>query len=172
MPISIFIATVALFLADLVSFIWLNKCQKIEAAGILCGDRPWKFCDSKAVSLTYISLGMESRRIFCSHEPTIQIDQIFRKDFWESLDNVFIKQRNITFHRCTFLTRNQLKGEPVEKFCAYLRELPLNCDLGSHGESIIRDVFIAKMQDGEIQRELSEACVEFIGRFSFELFSS
>ena len=30
----------------------------------------------------------------------------------------------------------------------------MNCDLGSHEESIIRDVFIAKMQNGEIQREL------------------
>ena len=55
---------------------WLNKCQKIEAAGILCGDRSWKFCDIKAVSLTYLSLGTDGCRIFGSHEPTIQIDQI------------------------------------------------------------------------------------------------
>ena len=47
-----------------------------------------------------------------------------------------------------------MKGEPVEKFYGCLRELSLNCDLGSHKESIIRDVFIANMQDGEIQREL------------------
>ena len=32
--------------------------------------------------------------------------------------------------------------------------MSLNCDLGSHEESIIRDVFIANMQDSEIQREL------------------
>ena len=25
---------------------WLNKCQKIELAGILCGDKPWKFCNN------------------------------------------------------------------------------------------------------------------------------
>ena len=30
----------------------------------------------------------------------------------------------------------------------------MNCVLGSHEESIIRDVFIANTQDGEIQREL------------------
>ena len=47
-----------------------------------------------------------------------------------------------------------MKGEPVEKFYGCLRELSLNCDLGSREESIIRDVFIANMQDGEIQREL------------------
>ena len=47
-----------------------------------------------------------------------------------------------------------MKIEPVEKFYGCLRELSLNCDLGSHEESIIREVFIANMQDGEIQREL------------------
>ena len=68
---------------------WLNKCQKIETAEILCGDRQWKFCYIKAVSLTYLRLGMEGRRIFGSQEPTIQIDQISTKDLWESFDKVF-----------------------------------------------------------------------------------
>ena len=97
---------------------------------------------------------MEGRRIIGSQELNIQIDRVTTKDLWESLDRVFTKQRNITFDRYTFLTRKQLKGEPAEKFYGCLRELSLNCDLGSHGESIIRDVFIANMQDGEIQREL------------------
>ena len=133
---------------------WLNRCQKIELIGKLCGRKPWKYCDNKAVSLKYLSLGMEGRRIFGSQEPNIQIDRVTKKDLWESLDRVFTKQRNITFDRYNFLTRKQLKGEPVEKFYGCLRELSLNCDLGSHEESIIRDVFIANMQDGEIQREL------------------
>ena len=97
---------------------------------------------------------MEGLRIFGSQEPNIQIDRVTTKDIWESLDQVFTKQRNITFDRYTFLTRKQLKGEPVEKFYCCLRELYLNCDLGNHEESIIRYVFIANMQDGEIQREL------------------
>ena len=97
---------------------------------------------------------MEGRQIFGSQEPNIQIDRVTTKDLWESLDQVFTKQRNITFDRYTFLTGKQLKTEVVEKFYGCLRELSLNCDLGSHGKSIIRDVFIANMQDGEIQREL------------------
>ena len=133
---------------------WLNHCQNIELVGILCGEKPWKYCDNKAVSLTYLSLGMEGRRIFGSQEPNIQIDRVTTKALWESLDRVFTKQRNITFDCYTFLTRKQMKGEPVEKFYGCLRELSLNCDLGSHEESIIRDVFIANMQDGEIQRKL------------------
>ena len=133
---------------------WLNRCQKIELIGILCGEKPWKYCDKKAVFLTYLSLRMEGRRIFGSQEPNIQIDRVTTKDLWDSLDRVFTKQRNITFDRYTFLTRKQLKGEPVEKIYGCLRELSLNCDLGSHEESFIRDIFIANMQDGEIQREL------------------
>ena len=38
---------------------WLNRCQKIELAGILCGNKFWKFCDNKAGSLTYLSFEME-----------------------------------------------------------------------------------------------------------------
>ena len=134
----------------------LNGCQKIELVGILCGQKPWKCCDNKAVSLTFLNLGMEGGRIFGSQEPNDQIDWVTTKVLWESLDRVFIKQRNITFDRYTFLTRKQLKGEPVEKFYGCLRELSSICDLGSHEESIIRDVFIANMQVGEIQKELLE----------------
>ena len=97
---------------------------------------------------------MEGRRIFGSQEPNIQIDQVTTKNLWECLDRVFTKQRNITFDRYTFLTRKQLKGELVEKIYGFLRELSHNCDLGSHEESIIRDVFNANMQNGKIQRKL------------------
>ena len=133
---------------------WLIRCQKIELVGILCGEKPWKYCDIKAVSLIYLSLGIEGRRIFGSQEPNIQIDRVTTKILWDCLDGIFTKQRDITIDRYTFLTRKQMKGEPVEKFFGCLRELSLNCDLGSYEESIIRDVFIANMQDGEIQREL------------------
>ena len=105
---------------------WLNRCQKIELIGILCGEKPWKYCGNKADYLTYLSLGMEARRIFGSQEPNIQIDRVTTKDLWESLDRVFTKQRNVTFDRYTFLTRKQLKGEPVEKFYGCLWELSLN----------------------------------------------
>ena len=93
---------------------------------------------------------MEGRQKFVSREPNIQIERVITKDFWASLDQVLTKQRNKTFDRYTFLTRKQLKGELIEKFYNCLRELSLNCDLGSHEESVIRDVFIANMQDSEI----------------------
>ena len=87
---------------------WLNRCQKIELVGILCGEKPWRYCDGKAVSLKYLSLGIEGRRIFGSQEPSIQIDRVTTKVLWECLDMVFTKQTNITFDRYTFLTRKQM----------------------------------------------------------------
>ena len=57
----------------------LNKRQKIKAVGILCGDRPCKFCDSKAVFFTYLSLSTEGRQIFGSQELTVQNDQLSTK---------------------------------------------------------------------------------------------
>ena len=30
---------------------WKNNCLRIEAKGVLCGDKPWKICDRKASSL-------------------------------------------------------------------------------------------------------------------------
>ena len=101
---------------DLLKNAWLNRCQNIELAGIFCGDKTRKFCDNKSVSSTYLSVGMEDRGIFGSQEPNIQIDRVTTKDLWEGLDQVFTKQRNISFDRYTFLARKQLKREPVVKF--------------------------------------------------------
>ena len=42
---------------------------KVEAAGNICGDRLWIFCESKAVAITYHSLGTESRQIFDPRNP-------------------------------------------------------------------------------------------------------
>ena len=36
---------------------WKNNCMRIEAIGVLCGEKPWKICDRKASSLMYLSLG-------------------------------------------------------------------------------------------------------------------
>ena len=80
---------------EIAKFAKLSKRQKIELAGIFFGDKPWKFCDNKAVSLTYLNLAMEGRQIFGSQETTIQIDRISTKDLWESLDQVFTKKNSV-----------------------------------------------------------------------------
>ena len=78
------------------------------------------------------------------------------RHLWALLDDEFLKQRNINFEHYVFLTRKQLKGEPIEKFHVCLREPSLSCDRGSHEKFLIRDVFIAKM----IDEEKNVSCLE------------
>ena len=139
---------------------WKNQCQRIETIGILCGDKPWKLCDRKASSLMYLSLGMEGRRVFNSKNSTINLEAISTKNLWDVLNTTFIRIHNITFDRYLFLTRKQQKGEPIEKFYGHLKELSENWDLGEKGDTIIRDVFIANMQNEDIQKELLKETVD------------
>ena len=52
------------------------------------------------------------------------------------------------------LTIKQSKGESIENFFGKSKELSGNCDLGNQEDTLIRDLFIANMQDPEVQREL------------------
>ena len=45
------------------------KRQKVKEAGVLCGERPWHLCDQKCVSLLYLSIGTEGRRLLTQKFP-------------------------------------------------------------------------------------------------------
>ena len=138
-----------------------NNCMRIEAIGVLCGDKPWKICDRKASSLMYLSLGTEGRRVFNSKNSTTNLDEISTRNLWDILNKTFIQVHNITFDRYLFLTRKQQNWEPIEKFYGHLKELSKNCDLGKNGDTIIRDVLIANTQNEDIQKELLKETVDF-----------
>ena len=138
--------------------------MRIEATGVLCGDKPWKICDWKASSLMYLRLGTEGRRVFNSKNSTTNLDEISIRNLWDILNKTFIGVHNITFDRISFSRENSRKGEPIEKFYGQFKklisknftELSEKCDLGEKGYTIIRDVFIANMQKEDIQKELSK----------------
>ena len=48
----------------------------------------------------------------------------------------------------------------MEHFFGKLKELSENCDLGDQKDTLIRDLFIANVQDPEIQRELHRETLE------------
>ena len=108
----------------------------------------------------YLSLGTEGRRVFNSKNSTFNVDEISTRNLWDVLNKSFIRIHNITFDRYLFLTRKQQKGETIEKFYGHLKELSEDCDLGEKGDTIIRDVFIANMQNEDIQKELLNETVE------------
>ena len=142
-----------------------NRCQKQMEKGIMCGDKPWTQADRKTVSMLYLSLGTEGRRIVCSWNPHLKMDILTTAELWNIMEATFIRQRNITFDsfdRYMHLTTKQSKGESIEHFFGKLKELSENCELGrrTQEDTLIRDLFIANMQDPEIQRELFRETLE------------
>ena len=139
---------------------WQNRCAKIEEIGILCGDKPWGICEQKTISLLYLSIGTEGRRIFKSKYPHFQIEKQPFKDLWRAMEDSFTKVRNITYDRFVFYSCKQQKGESVESFYGRLIELAENCSLGSEETTLIRDAFILNMLDHETQKELLKETVD------------
>ena len=139
---------------------WKNRCQKQMEIGSMCGDKPWTQADRKTESMLYLCLGTEGRRIVCSRNPHLTMDILTTAELWNIMEATFIRQRNITFDRYMLLTAKQSKGESIEHFIGKLKELFENCELGSQEDTLIRDLFIANMQDPEIQSELLRETLE------------
>ena len=88
---------------------WENRCQKQIEIEIMCGDKPWTQADRKTVSMLYLSLGAEGRRIICSRNPHLKMDTLTAVELWNNMESTFIRQRNITFDRYMLLTTKQSK---------------------------------------------------------------
>ena len=76
---------------------WELKCQKITEAGVLCGERPWHLCDQKCVSLLYLSVRTEGRRLLTQKLPHDNIYDLTTLKLWELMEIAFFRPRNITF---------------------------------------------------------------------------
>ena len=139
---------------------WQNKCQRLIEVVIMCGDKPWSLADRKTVSLLYLIVGIESRRILNCKNPHILINTLATVDFWKIVEEAFIRPRNIPFNRHVFFITKQLRRETVEHFYGKLKELAENCDFENRKETLIRDVFITNLMDPKIQKELLKQTVE------------
>ena len=133
---------------------WQNRCKKFEEIGILCGDKPWGICEQTTISLLYLSIGTEGRRIFKSKYPHFQIEKQLFKDLWRAMEDSFTKVRNITYDRFVFYSYKLQKGESVESFYGRLIELAEDCTLVSEETTLIRNAFLLNMLDHETQKEL------------------
>ena len=130
---------------------WENRCQKQMEIGIMCGDTQWTQAHHKTVSMLNLSLGTKGRRIICSRNPHLKMDMLTTVELWNIMESTFFRQRNLTFDRYMLLTTKQSKGESIKNFSGKLKELSENCDLGSQEDTLIRDLFVANMQDPKIQ---------------------
>ena len=139
---------------------WQNKCQRLIEVCIMCGDKPWPLADLKTVTLLYLSIGVDGRRILNCKNPHTMIVTLTTVEFWKIVEEALICPRNLTFDRHLFLITKQLRGETVEQFYGKLKELAENCDFENKEETLIRDVFITNQIDPELQKELLEQTIE------------
>ena len=114
----------------------------------------WDEADLKVKSLTYLSLGTEATRIFHHRNPHTMIDQCSTNELVYELGLTFSRPRNLTFDRFQLITVQQNPNENLETFFSRLRELGSKAALGNVEEDLIKDFFIAKMNNTEIQMEL------------------
>ena len=139
---------------------WENRCQKLMEIAIMCWDKPWTQANLKTLSMPYLSLGSEGRRILCGRNPHLKTDILTTVELWNIMESTFIRQRNITFDGFMLLTTKKSKGESIEHFFGKLKELFEKCDLGNQENTLVRDLFTANMQDPEIQRQLLRETLE------------
>ena len=139
---------------------WQNRCKKIDEIGILSGDKPWGICEQKSISLLYLSIGTEGRRIFKSKHPYFEIEKQPFKELWQAMEDSFTKVRNITYDSFVFYSFKQQKGESMESFYGRLIEQAEKCSLGSEEMTLICDAFILNMIDHNTQKELLKDTVE------------
>ena len=116
---------------------------------------------SRHKSLIYLSLGNEGQRRFSQHYPDLKIQETSTRAFWNRLDHLFIKDRNVTFDRYEAFTRKQNKTETLKQFHCGLTELVIkgnfkcpNCNDNTLETEIIRGLFTANMTNDEVQKDL------------------
>ena len=88
------------------------------------------------------------------------MDTLTTVELWRIKEDALIRPRNIIFVRSMLLTTKQSKRESIEHFFGKLMKLSENCELGNQDDTLIRDVFIANMQDSESQKELLKETLE------------
>ena len=133
---------------------WENECKQIRSRGPMIDRYTWDEADLKVKSLTYLSLGTEAIRIFHQRNPHTVIDRCSTNELVYELGITFTRPRNLTFDRFQLITVQQNPNETLETFWSRLRELGSKAALGNVEEDLIKDFFIAKMNNTTIQMEL------------------
>ena len=107
--------------------------------------------DNSVRARLYLSIGAEAQRRLKLKHPKIEIATESVKTLVEKLDALFKLEKNITYERVLLFSRSQRNGESLELFHNALSELAKTCDLGTLEESLVKDLFVAKMSNKELQ---------------------
>ena len=63
----------------------------------MCDDKAWNQADGKTVSVIYLSIGTEGRRIESSRNPHLLVYILIKTELWRLMEEALIGPTNITF---------------------------------------------------------------------------
>ena len=107
--------------------------------------------DNSVKSRLFLSLGEEGKRKLRIKHPNLALGTETVKTLVEKLNTLFKYERNVTMERLALFNRNQKSGESLEMFYNALLELSKYCELGTLQSSLVKDLFVAKMNHKELQ---------------------
>ena len=99
----------------------------------------------------FLSVGEEGKRKLRIKHPNLALGTETVKSLVEKLNTLFKYERNVTMERLALFNRNQKSGESLEMFYNALLELSKYCELGTLQSSLVKDLFLAKMNHTELQ---------------------
>ena len=96
----------------------------------------------KQVSTFLYCMGEEAEVVLASTNITVEERKAYAT-VCQKFDEFFQVRRNVIFERARFNRRNQLEGEPAEKYIMELYHLTENCEYGDLTSQMIRDRLVA-----------------------------
>ena len=106
------------------------------------------------VSLLYISLGQNGRKMFMDKFPQISILTIQLPKFLQYCNEAFQTRRNRTMDRYTFLSRKQKPTESLHQFWNALNGLAAKGNFGNQTEGLVYDILVLNMSNEQVMEKL------------------
>ena len=113
----------------------------------------------KIVSLLYISIGKNARKMLMDKFPTINIWLIELRELMQNCNECFQIRRNQALDRHVFLFRKQKPSESLNQFWNALNGLAAKCNFGDQSESLVNDIFVLNMANNNSQVQ-EKLCTE------------
>ena len=128
--------------------------QQNPRAAALIGNSEEIPAKRKVVSLLYISIGRNARKMLMDKFPRINILLIELRELMQNCAECFQIRRNRTLDRHTFLSRKQKTAATLNQFWNALNGLAARCNFGDQTESLVHDIFVLNMANKQVKEKL------------------
>ena len=104
-------------------------------------------------------LGAEGQSRFQQRHPHASLRGLKFSEFWDLIEDLFLKCRNVIVDRVKFFTRRQKPNGSLERFHSVLSDLAPKCQLAQLERELVRDVFIPNINVIELQQKFCKKLI-------------